>query len=304
MWKIFYIGFKLRRYYDLVYVPFSEIIVTSFGAGPLKWFAKKRVVFCNENTDPKWITRTLNNWLHNHIDRSYTISDDLASGLINFGMKGPMVINYTGLDVSLLKKIKVSVKKYDAIFIGRHTESKGIFDYVKMLPIVTKKYPDFKFVSVGITPPEIKRDLVVQLKELNVEDHWEFMGVVSEEEKYKFIKQSRTVWFLSTLEGWGIVPQEALACEVLPLCYDIPVYKESIRESRSVVFVKPNDYQAAAREAIKLMQMNKQTAIELQHEGALFVERFDWEVVAKREFDVVNGIELGRTPTEEFKLLN
>lgn len=303
MLAIKWFGWRLRKQYDVVYVPYSEILVTSFGAGVLKWLTGKRVVYCNENTDSRRWAATINNFIHNHVDRAMTISQDLASDLNKQGIRGSMPINYTGIDLTMLKKTPNQPKKYDAIFIGRHVDTKGIYDYAKMLPAIVKQYPNFKFISVGACTAEMKHELTSMLTEKGVADHWEFKGIVTEKEKYRLIKQSKTVWFLSTMEGWGIVPQEALGCGVLPLCYDIPVYKESIRSCEAVKFVPVGDIKAATRAAKELLEMDAESRNRLTKIGVEFVERFSWDKIARREFNLIYGVELSPLVQEEEKLL-
>lgn len=303
MLKIGWYGWRLADSYDIVYVPYSEILVTSFGAALVKLFTGKRVVYCNENTDSRIWAAVLNNYIHNHVDRVMTISNDLAHDLNRQGIRGELPINYTGIDLSMLRQVPAQTKKYDAIFIGRHVETKGVYDYVTMLSALVKRFPHFKFVSVGACTPEMKLDLEHRLTQKGLLDHWEFKGIVTEEVKYRLIKQSKTAWFLSTMEGWGIVPQEALGCHILPLCYDLPVYKESIRSCQAVSFVKTGDVKSAINAAIDLLTLPEAKRAELAASGAKFVERFSWEMIAKREFDLVQGVELAATPANEEQLL-
>lgn len=289
IWAILLRARRLRRQYDLVYVPYSEIAVMFIPGALIKLFLGKRVVFCNLNTDDGWLKRILDNLTHNYVDRVFTISKDLAAGLERQGIKGPLAINYTGLDLSLLNKVRESVKKYDAIFIGRHVESKGIFDYINMLPQVVKSFPDFKLLTVGACAPDVQDEIERRLDEVGLRKHWEFAGIVDETAKYKLLKQSKLMWFLSTVEGWGIAPQEALACGVLPICYDLPVYKESIRECAAPAFVKTGDWEAAAAQTEHLLKLPPVKRAKLEKIGRDFVKRFDWEVVARREFGIIEG---------------
>lgn len=287
---MFFTAVKLRREFDVVYVPYSEIAVTFLPAALIKFFLRKKIVLCNLNTDDSSFTRPFNNFVHNHADKVFTISKDLAKGLGEQGIKQKMEINYTGLDVSLLNKIHLQKKQYDAIFIGRHVKTKGIYDYLAMLPEMVKKYPDFKFASIGACTPDIEQELKAKLAKLKLTQHWDILGIVDEAEKYRLIKSATVMWFLSTLEGWGIAPQEALACGTLPICYDLPVYKESIRNCQAATFVKIGDWKSAVKETIRLRQLSKMAKSSLVIEGKEFVKRFDWEEIAKREFAIIASV--------------
>lgn len=287
MWAILRRGLKLRRQYDVIYVPYSELMVVTLPAMVLRWLTKKPVVLCNLNTAGNPLTHVLQNITHRWADEVMTISHDLQSALHRQGIKRKMPINYTGIDLAFIKKQPSQAKSFDAIFVGRHVPSKGIDDYLHMLPLVVKEKPDFTLVSIGSCAPDIESKITTALKQLGLTKHWERRGVVSEEEKYALIKQAKTMWFLSTLEGWGIVPQEALACGTLPLCYDLPVYKESIAECEAASFVPTGDWQEAARQALVLLNHSPAECKRLYTIGKRFVERFDWEAIAKREYAII-----------------
>jgi len=280
-------GWQLRRQYDVIYAPYSELMVVTLPAMVLRWLTKKPTVLCNLNTAGNFLTRLLQNSTHRRAEVVMTISHDLESALHRQGINRSMPINYTGLDVEFIKRQPAQTKKLAAIFVGRHVATKGIDDYLKMLPIVVAAIPDFKLISVGSCAPDVEQYIKSELKRLNLAEHWEWRGVVSEEQKYALIKQAKTMWFLSTLEGWGIVPQEALACGTLPLCYDLPVYQESIAECTAVAFAPINDWQTAAQQAIELLHYSPTQFEKLTKVGQRFVERFDWEAIALREYAII-----------------
>lgn len=280
---------KLRRHYDIVYVAYSEIAVTFLSGWLIKLFLRKRVVMCNLNCDEKLLSRRLNNIAHNRADLVITISRDLRRLLRRQGLTRRIAINYVGLDTKELTKIPSQTKKYDALFIGRHVQEKGIFAYVALLEQLVKKYPHFRFASIGSCAPAVRAELDRLLRQKNLTDHWQFLGIISEQKKYEAIKQSRSVWFLSLKEGWGIVPQEALACGVLPLCYDLPVYRESIRDCSAVFFAPVNNLKVAATQAEKILTLPAARYQQLAQNGQKFVAQFDWERVAQREIKLIKG---------------
>lgn len=287
--QIIRIGKKLRGSYDYIYVPYSEIFVTVYPAVILKKISKAHLVLCNLNstTNPLW--RWLMNRWHNYADTVMTISNSLADQLHEQGISGEFPINYTGLDVGFIKKQPAQKRIYDAIFVGRHVPEKGIEEYLKLLPAMVKEKPDFTLVSIGSRAPAIEQLIQKTLRKMGLEKHWVYKGIVSEEEKYALIAQSKVMWFLSHQEGWGIVPQEALACGTFPLCYSLPVYKESIAQCPAATFVKQDDWPALERAAIKLLRMSDATAKPLRADGKKFVEQFDWEAIAKKEFAIITN---------------
>jgi Glycosyl transferases group 1 len=65
--------------------------------------------------------------------------------------------------------------------------------------------------------------------------------------KFRRIKESRLMLFLSYFEGYGYPPVEAQYCEVPCVAYDLPVLREVSGDS--LVYVPPGDH-AALRAAV------------------------------------------------------
>jgi glycosyltransferase involved in cell wall biosynthesis len=87
------------------------------------------------------------------------------------------------------------------------------------------------------------------------------------------------------VEEWGIVPQEALACGLPVVLYDLPVYKENIRSCEAVFAVEVGDYMGIARKTIELLSddaFREYAAI-----GPAFVARYNWDVVSQAEFRIL-----------------
>lgn len=280
-------GWRLRREYDVIYNPHSELMVATLPALILKWLTGKPIVFCNLNTAGTRPGKWLQNVTHKRATLVMTISHDLSKALNQQGIKRKMPINYTGLDVDYIERQPKVKKEFDAIFVGRHVPTKGVDDYLRMLPLLVKAKPDFQLVSIGSRTPEMERHIEGELKKMGLTKHWKYCGVVTEEEKYRLIGQAKTMWFLSTLEGWGIVPQEALACGTLPLCYDLPVYNESIADCSAATFAPMNNWQKAADLAIELLNLSDKEKERRYHIGREFVQRFDWGAIAKREYAII-----------------
>lgn len=91
--------------------------------------------------------------------------------------------------------------------------------------------------------------------------------------------------FPSYMEGWGLVPQEGLACGVPVIVYDLPVYKENIDPCGAVFTVRAGDRAALALEAVKLL--TDEAYVEYAGEAREYVKKFDWAGIADREFDLL-----------------
>ena len=275
--------------YDVIFVPCSEIIPALFAGVSAKYILRRELILCNQNIEPfPPFVRYMLVKLHNRCDRVITVSNDLKKKLQFHGVNVPIVVNSNGLDTEYIFRTIDSrqvEKSYDGVFIGRHVEEKGMLDVVKVWNIVAKQYPNAKLLMIGSCNPINRAKLKCLIEGYGLDDRICVMGTVDEETKFLLIKESKICLFPSYIEGWGIVPQEGLACGLPVLVYDLPVYKENIEPCAATITVPIGDYESMARRAIELLSNEEY----LRHEkvGPDFVKKFDWEKIASEEVRII-----------------
>ena len=79
--RIFWIAARYRQNYDIVFNPYSELLVTSWPCLWIKWILRKKVIFMNMNANFYALERVINTFIHNHIDKTITLSEDLKNNL-------------------------------------------------------------------------------------------------------------------------------------------------------------------------------------------------------------------------------
>lgn len=284
--RIFWIAVKYRRQYDFVYNPTSELLVTSWPCLWIGWLLRKKVIFMNMNTNANRFEASLNTYIHNHINKTLTISEDLKKNLAKQSILASE-INQVGIDLEIINKIPDQPKKYDAFFIGRHTKEKGVFDLLELVSRVVQEKPDFRLITIGSCDGETRQKLEMEIKSRQIEKNWTIAGIKSEEEKYKIIKSSRICLYLSYREGWGIVPHEAMACGLPSVVYDLPVYQEHIAKSSSVFRIKIGDWPAAAKKLLEINRENRDKWENWEKIGKEFVKAYGWNKIAAREFEIL-----------------
>jgi glycosyltransferase involved in cell wall biosynthesis len=100
-------------------------------------------------------------------------------------------------------------------------------------------------VGIGDTDPAILAELTRRAEEVGVKI--ELARGLNDAEKFRRIKQSRLMLFLSYFEGFGYPPVEAQYCEVPCVAYDLPVLREVSGDG--LIYVPPGDH-VALRSAV------------------------------------------------------
>jgi len=279
--------------FDVIFVPSSEQLPALLGGIVARFLFNTKLVACNMNIE--WFSqraRPLVIRAHNQADLLITLSRDLRKTLRHSGTGIPVVINGVGLDTQCIERALAGApeeKLYDAVFVGRHDREKGILDLIEIWSMVAEQRPGAQLVMVGSCNPVNNAILTAQIARFGMADNITLAGVVDEVEKFGIMKSSRLCLFPSHMEGWGIVPQEALACGLPVLIYDLPVYRENIRDCDAVFAVPVGDVSAMAETALSLLAEDRLEQYE--DSGPLCVSQFCWDAVARREFDILAGTE-------------
>ena len=218
-----------------------------------------------------------------------TISNDLKDDLLRHNIVANQ-INQVGIDLDYVKSISEQEKEYDGIFIGRHTPEKGIYDVLEICQILNKDR-NFILLTVGNIQENEKQDILFKIKELELDSKVILRGTVTEKEKYELLKQSRVCLFTSHQEGWGIVPQEAIVCNIPVVAYSLDVYEENIAGCTAVSLINKGDKDSFAQEVIRVMSIEDQEQSKLLLQSNDFLKQFSWDNIARIEYELILGEE-------------
>jgi glycosyltransferase involved in cell wall biosynthesis len=126
-----------------------------------------------------------------------------------------------------------------SIFNRRHVDHL-IAAFARIAP----RLPDARLVVVGENRTYPHQDLDALIRELRVTDRVELRSYVSDEELLALYGQARAFAFLSTYEGFGLTPVEAIISGVPAVVYDSEVARETL--SGLARFVPAGDIDALA----------------------------------------------------------
>ncbi len=274
---------------DVIYIPTSEIYWPVWSGYKLSKKYGVPLVLCNQNVH--WttkLTKPIHNLImkaHREADLVITVSNHLKRLLEEKGVKTRIEVNTNGLDIKKYTPDTTKPKLFDAVFIGRHIPEKGIFQILEIWEKVSKER-GAKIVMAGEIAGNMKHVLQKEIKRRGLEGLVSILGPVSERSKINLYQQSRFCLFPSTVEGWGLVPQEAMACGIPVIAYHLPAYNENIAKTKAANLIAINDVDAMAK-AVQVFLKNPESINQLGEIGREFVKRFSWDKIAQREEELI-----------------
>lgn len=139
-----------------------------------------------------------------------------------------VVVHHAGFDADAIDRApEAGQDRNQACFMGRLTSQKGIFDLLNVMEEINRAEPDFRLIMLGDGPD--RPALAAEIQRRNISTV-ELKGFVSDDEKYRLLKQSAFFFFPSYEEGWGIALAEALYCQAHCVCYELPHYRGIFQE--------------------------------------------------------------------------
>ncbi len=267
---IFLIVPSLFRDYSKSFVKNNSFSLPSLGR-ILYFLSQRLTIFLGK----RWANKIL---VLNNIDKEYLVN--------NIGLKESLVsVVNGGVDYRHIQSLKTNKKiLYDAVFLGRFHPQKGIFDLIKIWKLVCDKKPDAKLCIIGSGPSPLVQKVRILIKENNLFENVELVGFKLGDEKLLLLKSSRLFVCPSYYESFAIVIAEAMACGLPVVTYNLPIY-EGIYGKNIVKVPLGSIHQFADAVITLLNNDNLREAFEL--EGEKFVERYNWDEIAEREFQLM-----------------
>ncbi len=168
-------------------------------------------------------------------------------------------------------------------FIGRFQEPrKGLSILVSALPQIIREVPDVRVIVAGPgDAAEFLQDVPSHLH-----DRFSFLGRITEQEKADFLHSIGVYVAPNTGgESFGIILAEALAAGAAVVASDIPAFKALLGNGAYGSLFSSEDASSLAHSISSLLK-NPTEREKLKIEGKIYAQKFDWDEVAMRIYDV------------------
>ncbi len=222
-------------------------------------------------------------WINHRADKVLCLSESVARDYraleCSLGLSPrAAVVAGAGIDLTEFSSLPEVRKEYDAVFLARMHETKGVFDLPRVWKKVTAKRPEAKLVVIGEGPHRLRSQEMFH--ELGLQSNVTFTGAISDPEKNSFLAKSRIGLSLSYEEGWGLSVTEFLAAGLPVVGYHLPVFDELF--PGQLLTVPAGDIEQFAAACVELFG-DVQRQKMLSSEGRRFVQRYDIRAVAEIE---------------------
>lgn len=227
-----------------------------------------------------WIFFQISLLLLKKADRIFVVKPELKSYLIKRGFaSSKLIVTGNGVEKTMIVKARQLKKfRYDALYLGRLNEAKGIYDLLAVIKIIKKKLPHFQLALVGDGDENTLRHFIARIDHDHLTDNVIFLGFRSGQEKYDIIKSCKIFLFLSHTESVPVAPLEAVCSGKITIVYKLDAYK--MYSHREVVPFKIGDFEGIAKYLLKLYKKGDFR----NPAGAKLINIFNWTAIAKTEY--------------------
>lgn len=227
-------------------------------------------------------------------------TDRVKEELVNYGVKKPIQVLPSGIDLERYKNVKkgflrekagISRKKKILLYVGRLGKEKSVDFLIKSFQLVAEKNQDTFLVLVGDGPE--KQQLKRLVNKLQLKGRVIFFGKVKHQDVAKAYADADIFVFASRTETQGMVLLEALASGLPVVAVNDEAFEDVIKIGKNGYLVKP-DIEMFAEKTQDLLQDRSlyksfsETALESVERysvenTALYLEQLYKKIISEKE---------------------
>lgn len=178
--------------------------------------------------------------------------------------------------------------KLTCIFVARLVKMKGIEFALQTFAEILKKEPTAQFWIVGGGETDYVEKLKGIVKELKIDTHTQFFGLVSEKQKFELIARAHVLLHTSIKEGFGLTVLEANSQHTIASVFHVAALKDLVDSEKGII-VPFSETQQLADEIVKLYHDSARYA-KLQHTAFEFSKQFRWDRFTKQSENLLRTV--------------
>jgi glycosyltransferase involved in cell wall biosynthesis len=188
-----------------------------------------------------------------------------------------------GVDIAQYDNVESQKIIYDAVFIGRFHEQKGIERLLHSWKIVNDKQSRLLCIIGGGSAAYLN-SINNLVKDLNIAGAVEILGFLDGTEKIRVMKSSRISVVPSIYESYGAVVSEAGACRLPVVAFSIPIFEDLFH--KHILLTENNNINEYACNIIAALTTDQSLRV---NDFRSFCFSLDWSQVLKAELEELNG---------------
>ena len=223
----------------------------------------------------------LNRYAAIHADIHIALSEATRGDIRKYlGIEECVVIG-NGLDTLKFRPLDLP-KEYDAVFLGRLAQQKGVDILLQAWKVVTQQKAGSRLILLGGGEPEDVSVYKRMATNLDLERSVAFAGFVGDEELVRLLNSSKLFVFPSRQEGFAQAVSQAMGCGLCCILSDIPSLKEIY--GAAAAFFPVNQPDLLAEKIAELLEDDDERS-KLAGRARPLALGFSWEVTVSRELD-------------------
>lgn len=234
-----------------------------------------------------WLQRFSFRLIKKHSDAIIVLNDNVRKKLLKLGFsESRLKLSSNGIDFEYFDRMEKSESRYDGVFLGRLSPSKGIADIAGIWKNVCREIPEAKIAVIGGGDKEAKNFLLKKIEKDDLKKNIDFLGFLENEKAYSILKSGKVFLFPSHEEGWGIAIAEAMACGLPVVSWDLPVYKSVFKNF--TVQVEEGNIAKISDEIIRLLR-NENLRETIANMGKEYIKKYSWDEVCAKEREIIRS---------------
>ena len=209
------------------------------------------------------------------------VSDSTVEDLVRRGLpRSRIEIIHNGVDLEVLSPLPPEERFPEAtlLFLGRLKRYKRVDLLLEAVAALVRRGISCRLLVAGRGDDQPRLEAL--RKSLNISEHVDFLGFISDAEKRDLLQKGWIHLFTSANEGWGISNLEAAACGTPTIASDVPGLRDSVVDGQTGFLVPHGDVETLSRRIEDLLGDDEKRK-RLGVGARSFAEGFGWDASAR-----------------------